>query len=274
MITASAARQLSMAQFAAGGSTVAIATNQVNSGTFVFSNANGVSFGLVSTTGANYTLTASVSGVPQPNVSYWDNRLAKVLNVVEVFTTGNLVNMSFQRVSVPYGISATELNLLALISNTLSASGSYVISLGIYTMNLSTASLASSESRSASWTSGAGTAFAYGGYSGNRWRSISLSPSWNLTGGGEYLLGIIATNQNIGTFAFYGEAAVSLDAFEPNTAISTQTNQNVGFRDGVYTTGTNALPAAVQLSEINQSYATNLLGAVPAQPYVQLVGTF
>jgi hypothetical protein len=248
---------------------ISAGTTNATGNQVVFSNSNGISFGA-----SGQTITASVAGVPQPNVSYWDNRLAKVSNLVEVFTSGALLNMSFQRVSVPNGISATVLNLLALVSNTLSASGSYAISVGIYTMNHSTASLASSEARTASWASGVGTAFDYPGYSGNRWRSISLSPSWNLSGAGEYLIGIIATNQNIGTFAFYGEAAVSVDAFEPLTAISTQTNVNAGFRDGVYTTGTNALPASAALSEIYQSYGTNLLGGVVAQPYVQLIGTY
>lgn len=254
--------QLSASSIVVTASVIAIGsisagTTRITSGEVVLSNSNGISFG------ANgQTITAAL-----PYLSYWDNHFNIQLTGAPL--SSSIPNLVIQLARFGLPIAATRMDLIANLTVNGSTAGSYTISIGIYTMSGSTASRASSSSVAVTWNSGTNSTAAsiYGGQSGNRWRSVPTG-TWNISEG-NYLLGVICSVSGVaGTtagFSFGGQAPVGNTLLLPGGG-----NFSAYFADGVFSTGTGALPASIHLSDILQTYSTGAFNL----PYMQLAGTF
>ena len=215
-----------------------------------FGNSNGVTFGL-----NNGTLTASVA--PAATVSCFSQDADFVTN----WPVGQAV-LSFQKLSLPAAMSATQLLLVADFLGASNVSDAVTVSHAVYTFNNSTASLASSGSRVISWTSGSATTASslYGGASGTRYRSVAVNYSMTP---GDYLFAWYISTANGASVNVFGRAGMNL----------------VGIFDGVETTAplnglsastVNALPAAVALTDTG--YVRTAFSAM-RQPGAILFGT-
>lgn len=240
-----------------GGLTAAIqsisaGSTRITSGQAVFSPSGGISFG------ANgQTITAGFS-----KVSSWDNRLGLIKDDIQLMQAG-ILHINALHFDNP--IDATRADFVGHLSVVGSASGSYSVSFGLYTLNGSTASLASSALLSASWNSGSTTSAAsiYGGQSDFRWRSVTLG-TWAITPGEYILASVLSTGgdtNSIPRFRFAGA--------ESNPLWFPEAEQVVAPYWGPWrfqASTTNALPASMVLSSfslVNQSTA-----------YMRLMGTY
>jgi hypothetical protein len=232
-------------------------TTLASSGTVVFSNANGLSFGM-----NGQTVTAKM-----PSISLFENikQEAFVSNAAQ--TNSGASNLSLQRVLVPYQISATRMELLGALTVVGSTAGSFTLSAVVYTMTGSTINSASSASAGVTFNSGTNSTAAsiYGAQSGTRWRSIGLG-TWNITPG-EYMIGLMVSQNGpagtTGSWTFYGGSSVSLNQY-PGGGVGTNY-----FADGIVSAASAAFAASYHLSGINQT-GTGVL----RQPFFRLVGTF
>jgi len=137
-------------------------------------------------------------------------------------TNFNISNasMSLQYFDAKANITASQANLLMALSGNTNSSGALTVSVGMYTMNGSTMSLVSSNSRQITWTSGAATnsSSVYGGVSGTRYRTVSLD-NWNITEG-DYMIGMWFRTTNNGTWRAFGQQGPTiigaLDSNETN----------------------------------------------------------
>lgn len=203
-------------------------TQTATSGTIIFSNANGMSFGMAnsSVVTASYTVptvpTRTVRQLMWPESPWQTN-----------FTVSN-ASFSLQHFNAKLDIVVSQANLLMALNGNSNSSGALNISIGIYTMNGSTLSLASSNSRQVSWTSGSQTnsSSVYGGVSGTRYRTVGVG-NWNVTAG-DYMLGMWFQTTNNGTWlAFGSEGPTIVGAQDTN---ETQIYLN-GYSASSYTTG-------------------------------------
>lgn len=249
---------------ASGGAGAAIqsisaGTTRATSGEVAFSNSNGIEFGV-----NGQTVTARYKPL-----SYWDNLVPE--NAFRLQGSSSTVNLSLQRVSFGRALDATRADLIGHLTVVGSTAGSITISLGLYTMGGSTASTVSTASVAITWNSGTNSTAAsiYGGQSGTRWRSIALG-TWNITPG-EYLLGVVGSISGVAgttaTFSAFGSQQIS------RISVSGGGDMTAYFANGFFSVGTAALPASVQLSDINQTILS--AGATGSgQIYLQLAGTF
>jgi hypothetical protein len=109
---------------------------------------------------------------------------------------------------IPYYLSATQAVIILNGSSfNTNSSGALSVSLGIYSISGSTASLASSSSIAFTWTSGTGGASTasnfVGGVSSIRYRAINIG-TWNITPG-MYLLGLHMKTGNDGSWAVFAQ---------------------------------------------------------------------
>jgi hypothetical protein len=225
-------------------------TTSGNLGAIVFSNSNNVSFGINgSTITATATFaqsaqtegmyavgntagqsssssfdarTQSVSGAGVVSVGYSNNALlisapafaVSRLQVPEFawMTNFSISNMSqsFQAFNPKANMTITQANLLMGLSGNTNSTGALTISMGIYTWLHSTLSLASSNSRQITWTSGSQTnsSSVYGGISGTMYRTISLA-NWAITPG-DYMIGLWFRTTNNGNWVAFGQEGPSI----------------------------------------------------------------
>lgn len=247
---------MSASNVAGGGLAISAGTTFASTGTLVLSNSNGISFGI-----NGQTITAGLQAV-----SFWRPNSGQLMNGT-VQGSSSVPNLSLQRCAFALPIQATRADLILSMTAAASQAGSTTLSIALYTMFGSTASLASSTSASISWTSGTNstTASVYGGQSGICWRSIALG-TWAITPS-EYLIGVMASiNGPAGTTA----AMTALGSLGFSAGVPGGGDLIAYFGDGVYSTGTGAFPASIHVSDVNQTF-TN---AVAGQPFVQLAGTF
>lgn len=241
----------------AGIKTVSAAGSSVTDGQVVFSNSNGISFGM----------NAGVVTAKLPQVSYYENFAGNPTAANSAATNSGASNISFQRFSVPYQISATRLDFLGHLTVAGSTNASSTMRAVIYTMSGSTAGSLVSASMTMSHSSGTATnsAAAYGGQSGTRWRSMTIG-TWNLTPG-EYAIAFMHSLQGpagtTGSVTIYGKSNIAVLAAPGGGA------QSAYFNNGLLVAPTSSPPASIHLSAINQTAA-----AAQAQPYFRLVGAF
>jgi len=231
---------------------IAAGTQTATSGTVVMADSNGFQFGMSGSTAVTLNVTKG---------SYYEFLGANAL-VAEAISQNSVM---LQRIVVPTRIDATQMDVLLAISNSSSAAGSVTIQAGIYTMSGSTASLASSTSRTWAYNSTL-AASSYTAQSGTRYRSIALG-TWSVTPG-DYLFGMVisvATALTSGTYSWYGHRDLTLNGADFVTVYSKYMNH------GVYGTTTNAVPNSIQLSQISQVGGG---GDNNFFPWFNLVGTF
>jgi hypothetical protein len=218
--------QTNVAFSAVGGSS--------NFQTLSFSNANGVSF-----TNTNGQVGASIAPRKVSHLPLFDNPWGQTN-----FSISN-ATFSLQHFNPRADLTATQANLLLALSGNSGSSGALTVSLGVYTMAGSTASLASSDSRQISWTSGSQTTAStrYGGVSGTMYRTVALG-SWGLSAG-DYLIGVWFRTTNDGTWRAFGQQGPTIvngiDANETNAYLP-------GFSTSSFTT---AMPASINVTDTN-----------------------
>lgn len=224
------------------------------SGTVQFSNANGVSFGL-----AGGTMTASVSSaVGLAQISFWDGSALKHNNVQTVETT----RLLFQRIHIAAPIAATRAQLMMHVSNSSSAGGTVAFSFGVYTMSGSTASLASSASRT--WAYNSTLATSYTDIQLTNYRSMTLG-TWSLSQG-DYIFALqcrVTTALTAGTYQWLGGEDISIAGYDAITGPVSY------FNHGKYSVSTAAFPATFHPTDIKGAN----FSAAFFFPYFQLIGT-
>lgn len=244
----------------------------VSSGTVVFGNANGITFGMIgSTITASAFITASASaglnslsagtsyatgpGVLLSNahgVSFGANGNTITASIapqsqqsISVFSQwGDFATnftlwpgqASFQKVSMPMGLSGSSGALIFDVLGHSNSSGAVSYTVGAYQITASTAGLLASRSASFSWGVGSDTADSgvYGGVSGTRYRpfdwDVNMSP-------GDYLFAVMISTENDGTIRPFGRQGVqivgSYAGFETNYFVDGYTNSTMGTLPGV-----------------------------------------
>jgi hypothetical protein len=153
---------------------------------------------------------------------------------------------------------------MALSGNT-NSSGAFTVSLGIYSMNGSTMSLASSDSRVISWTSGSQTTASsvYGGVSGSRYRTVGLN-NWNISGG-DYMLGMWFRTTNDGTWRAFGQQGPTIVGA---VDINETNHYHNGHYSGSFSTG---MIASMNVTDTN--YVRTGANALQ-QPGIIFLGTY
>lgn len=218
-------------------------SNNVNAVTF--SNSNGISFGLNGS-----TITAQNGGI-----SSWS-----VAGGPATALSNGQNTLHFEAIQIPYAITATNLLFLASISNsTTNVSGGFSLSAALYSLNVSTLSLASSASTNITWTSGA----ALSSNTGINYQQMSLN-SWAITPG-PYLLAWWISTQNSASVSYYGPPTQPAIASGLVAAMSTL------MLNGYSQATTNALPSSFGISNTASYIRTGATAA--QQPYVILQGT-
>lgn len=230
----------------AGGAGLAVSANTTlgSSGQMVLSNSNGINFGANGQT---------ITGKPVA-LSYWDNQQG----------ASNVSDQTF--IYVHRAVLSRELNVTRadlVVSLTTNAGSQYTISIGVYTMGGTTASLASSTSLGVTWTNTNSSA-----QIGQLWRtqpvSFALTP-------GDYLfaVGWSYSTAAFGFVSFLGTQGPDLGAGAASIASSPDY-----FADGAIATGgvfASSLPSSMAASNINM---TNSDGGRIGIPYMRLVGTY
>lgn len=239
-ITASVATSLTNVNVSAG-------TTSNNLSAVTFSNSNGISFGLngsVITAGAANSVTC---------FSQW----------AEFQTNNQIANsrLTVEKLSIPMNLAATQLICMLDIEGFTNSSGALTISHAVYTMSAGTASIASSATRQISWSSGSATSASsqYGGVSGTRYRTVSVS--YNFTPG-DYLCGWLFALSNITSVVAFGRFGVNI----VGTFDGVETAR---FLDGSIGGVTAAFPASIAATAANY----NRTGLGIFNPGVILSGT-
>lgn len=280
-----------------GVNILAAGTQTANTtGTVVFSNSNGVTFGMSN----NSVITASVAGGGGGGVAI-SAGANSVSNGTVVFSNSN--NLTFglngstvtgsysqtvpsiswleprpivgvgvmvasslllQRFSVDANISATVCDIIGAISGSASAGGTLTYTAGLYGFNGSTLSSLSSGSRTIGFNSTA-AASSYTALSATRYHSIPVT--FNLTPG-EYMMGFIfnsTSSATVGTYSYAVNNSQLTIQQEPFAAGNRTRNVGVG----VYSAATTALPSTIHITQVVQ---TSNVAIRP--PWFALAGTF
>lgn len=241
-LTASVATSLTNINVSAG-------TTSNNLSAVTFSNSNGVSFGLNGS-----VVTASVAtALSITCFSQWAE-----------FQTNNVIansRLTVEKLSIPMNLAATQLICMLDIEGFTNSSGAMTISHAVYTLSAGTASLVSSATRQISWSSGSATSASsqYGGVSGTRYRTVSVS--YNFTPG-DYLCGWLFALSNITSVVAFGRFGVNV----VGTFDGVETGR---FLDGSIGGVTAAFPASIAATATNY----NRTGLGIFNPGVILSGT-
>lgn len=262
-----------VAAVSAGIGAISAGTQIATSGTVAFSNSNGVTFGMIGSSivtasaVANLNLSAgttsnNLTAVTFANgggVSFGLNGSVITASVATAAAVGTIrcfsqdadfvtnfpivqAALSFQKVSLPMNLLATQLAVIGALSGTYASSGAVTISHAIYTLSAGTASLASSASRAFSWASGSATTAtsAYGGASGTRYRTVPVDYAMTP---GDYLFAWAFSTANGESFNVFGRAGLNLvgtfDGIETSVFLNgSSVSSVVGFPNSIAVTDT------------------------------------
>lgn len=241
---------------AAFSGVAASGASTVSAGLVQFQNSNNITFGLNGS-----TITASVgTALSMSNVKYFEG-LHRPAAALFCATGSGAINLSFQRVSFPHGISATQLDLLGALTVVANTHVSYTMSACLYSFSGATLSSVSSSTFGVSIDSTVLT-----NYSGTRFRSMPVS--WNITPGEYMLAHMVSMNGPAGTtgsFSFFGQGSVSINGVE-----GAAENYTAYYDRGYYTAATGAFPSSVTLGQIAISGSASNNNAL-AMPYFRLL---
>lgn len=225
-----------------GVNIIAAGTQTANTtDTVMFSNSNGISFGMSNSSVVTASFeNARLSGYnPFADIQMVSGQLGQA---TLQFEPERMPNVQFDRVV----FQMTN-------SNATNSSGSHTISVwvGVYTRNVSTLSLWGSTSTSVAATH-SGTAGSYSLYSGIRHVTIP----WTTTiTEGQYWLGFLSRTTSGGANGTYGNLVMSNIAsnFVGHFGSSNNTTQQFTLGQGVYTATTAGMPGSVGFSQIRGS---------------------
>ena len=223
---------------------VSAGTTSNNLSNIIFSNGNGVTFGLNGS-----TVTASVA--PQYTLSGY-NHYNDVVQSIGAVGQGSLI---FDHIDLENAIQFDRYGLMIFNTNPTNSSGSHTISfwVGLYTQNVSTISLLQSTSTSVN-VSQSGTIGSYSLFSGVRQLTVPFTTTLTQ---GEYFLGVVSRSTSAGANGSYSQlqqSNVNSDYRGLWGAAVNATNQvfpGVGF----YSTTTSGLPGSIAFSQINGTAA-------------------
>jgi hypothetical protein len=234
-----------------GPGAIAAGTQTATSGTVVFVNSNDISFGM--------------SGSSQITASFGGNLITAFSQWAEFNTNNTISNasLSIQKFSMPMSLSCTELAVLMALTGATNSSGALTISVGVYTLNHSTASLASSATRQISWTSGSATSASsqYGGASGTLYRTIGANFAMPP---GDYLMVFLMSTTNNGTWRAFGRDGANIVGLYDGV-------ESKYWLDGTSISSTASLPGSIVVTDTG--YARTGLGAL-RQPGFIAIGTY
>lgn len=223
---------------------ISAGTTSQNLSNLVFSNSNGVSFGLNGS-----TITASAAGgggggFTAPGFHPYDDLVQVVGQVGQASLQLDpqiFPNVAFDRIGV-----------FLQNSNATNSSGSHTLSfwIGIYSRNNSSLSLVSSFSASTAVTH-SGTAGSYSRYSGGRLFTFSVGAQ-TLTEG-RYWLGFVSRTTSAGSNGSYSNYMVSNIASQFTGLFGTASNATMQPKlgQGFYTATTSGIPGSIAFSQIN-----------------------
>jgi len=247
---------------AGGGVALYDGANSITSGTAVFSNSNGVSFGF-----NGQTITASIAGgAAQSTLSRFEAPTA-VFSSLGVMANSSL---SIQHEYVPFYVTGTAAKLaasltVATFTSASTASVNYSLSMGIYTLNGSTLSLITQSSGTANngftWA-GTGTSSQYtANITGLRQLTVPMNV--NITPG-EYWIAALLNSATTFTgtsnlLTVMGDHQIHSTGVLGVIGSSTSAGRDVLLGQGIFATG--AMPASIALSAINNTVAGNAMRA-------------
>jgi len=224
-------------------------------GSLYFNDSNGVSFG-ASTSGLSTTLTA-MNGPLLSNYIHPSGEFTSINNMGQ----GSL---SVKHMYVPFNVtgSAAKLAILLLPSTNTSvttASANLSVAMGIYTLNGSTLSLASSGSANNAfvWSQSNSTT---GNTSISGYRQITVPVDVNMTPGEYWVAALInsATTYTGASIVIHGGDLLPSDvvAIAPIGSNTSVANMIIPYQ-GIYTTVTTAMPTNIVKTGINYTSASN-----------------
>ena len=232
---------------AAGGGgaiNVSAGTTSNNLQTVVFSNSNGVSFGLNGS-----TITASVA--PQLTLSGY-NHYNDVVQSIGAVGQGSLI---FDPIDLANAVQFDRFGLMMFNSNATNSSGSHTLSfwIGLYTRSISTLSLFQSTSTTIAVTH-SGTAGSYSLYSGVRQLTIPFTTTLSANA---YWLGVVSRTTSGGANGSYSQLQQSnLNSdYRGFWGSAVNATNQISVGQGLYTVTTTGLPGSVAFSQINGTAA-------------------
>lgn len=227
------------------GPNIAVAGSTITSGTVLFSNANGVTFGLNGS-----TLTASI--IANQTYDGW----APYADLEMVAGQQGQGTLYMEPEHSPYYFQ-DRVGIPIAYSNATNSTGSVTLSywMGFYTQNGSTLSLSASTSITTAFTF-SGTVASYSLYSGMRLLTIP----WNLTvPEGEIYIGHLSRTTTAGANASISQILVTNIAsnFVGFFGQSHNTTQQWTQGQGVYTATTSGMPNSIAFSQLQGSGSLN-----------------
>ena len=264
---------------------ISAGTQQATSGTVVFSNSNGVTFGMSGSSRITASFIASINlsaGTTSNNLSAVtfsnSNGISFGLNGSTITAqNGGISSWSvaggpataismgakslyFEAIQIPYCITVTNLLfLMSIVNSTSNVSGGFSMSAGLYTLNVSTLSLASSASTNLTWTSGAPLS----SNTGINYQQMSVT-SWTVTPG-PYLFAFWYSTQNSVSMSVYGPME------QPSISSGQVAAMSTLMLNGYSQATTNAMPSSFGISNTASYIRTGATAA--QQPFVIMQGT-
>lgn len=239
------------------GPNIAVAGSTITSGDVLFSNANGVTFGM-----NGNTITASAAGGGGGGVTR-DRKvgpfggMSSITSVAATGINGSLI-FGFEQVVEP--LQFTKIAMVQGHSGQTTINASQVMSmtidLGVYSKvndTQLTLLVSGSQSFSGFWSSSTVT-----GYNGMRELYVPIQTTLDV---GNYFIArrISVTGNNASaatanTISFFGVPMQSVSAAAEGFGVATNVTQGAFYPfQGVYSTTTNAMPGSVGLSQVTQS---------------------
>ncbi len=219
-------------------------TTSNNLQTVVFSNSNGVSFGL-----SGSTITASVHGdYTLSGYNHYNDAIYSAGTVGQ----GSLI---FDHIDLENPVQFDKYGVMLLISNAANSTGSHTVSMsvGLYTQNGSTMSLLGSTSTSVAATL-SGTVGSYSLYSGIRQVTIPYTTTLSR---GEYFLGVVSSSSSAGANATFNQCRQSAlnSNYNGLFGVAQAASNQLYLGMGVYSQTTTAFPASIGFSQIRGTNA-------------------
>jgi hypothetical protein len=227
----------------------------ISTGTVSFADSNGVSFGI-----NGQTLTGSVTGMP--TLSRWEYP-ENIFTSIGIPVNGSL---SLQHEYIPFKVTASAAKIagsltVASFNVAATASANYSLTMGLYTLNGSTLSLASSGSanNAVTWLRSGSSSQYTNDVIGLRQMTVPMN--MNVTPGEYWMAALLssATTQT-GTsnmFTLYGNNQINATGVVGIIGSSTSAGRDVILGQGIYSAATGALPASIALSDINNTAVSN-----------------
>ncbi|MEK7465277.1 MAG: hypothetical protein AAB631_00705 [Patescibacteria group bacterium] len=219
------------------------ASTPVSIGTVVFSNSNNVTFGLNGS-----TITASITAAGGGGGQTLSNFIFPLGATSQLGAYSNAV-MSVVPFNLGEQLTATRAMMMASISGNTNSSGTYSVSLGLYTRNVSTLSLLSSGSQSFAYASSQ-TSLAFG------MRRLSVPLNLNLTPG-DYWYAVWMRSSNNGLVSIMGGGGTTA-AFSGNFGIAANSSRQAELGLGIYSNAsfTTAMPTSIAITNIKGGTGT------------------